>query len=95
MFGRGVEGTWLKIIQKMVPDEPTSGHVPSTPRIKHCKSLLLNKKKGRRFWQDHLCIYYVVIEGRFAPPYKYMVKYIKQKQQQKQQLEGQGRVGDR
>ena len=31
-----------------------------------------------------LYIYYVVIGGRFAPPYKYMVKYIKQKQQQKQ-----------
>ena len=34
-----------------------------------------------------LHIYYVVIWGRFAPPYKYMVKYIKQKQQQKQQLQ--------
>ena len=34
-----------------------------------------------------LNIYYVVIGGRFAPPYKYMVKYIKQKQQQKQQLQ--------
>ena len=34
-----------------------------------------------------LYIYYVVIGGRFAPPYKYMVKYIKQKQQQKQQLQ--------
>ena len=42
-----------------------------------------------------VCISYVVIGRRFAPPYKYMVKYIKQKQQQKQQLEGQGRVGDR
>ena len=42
-----------------------------------------------------LYIYSVVVGGRFAPPYKYMVKYIKQKQQQKQQLEGQGRVGDR
>ena len=30
-----------------------------------------------------VCIYYVVIGGRFAPPYKYMVKYIQQKQQQK------------
>ena len=40
-------------------------------------------------------IYAIVIGGRFAPPYKYMVKYITQKQQQKQQLEGQGRVGDR
>ena len=29
-------------------------------------------------------IYYVVIGGRFAPPYKYMIKYIQQKQQQKQ-----------
>ena len=28
-----------------------------------------------------LCIYYVVIGGRFAPPYKYMVKYMKQEQQ--------------
>ena len=34
-----------------------------------------------------LNIYYVVIGGRFAPPYKYMVKYIKQKQQQEQQLQ--------
>ena len=32
-----------------------------------------------------VCIYNVVIEGRFAPLYKYMVKYIQQKQQQKQQ----------
>ena len=30
-----------------------------------------------------VCIYYVVIGGRFAPPYKYMIKYIQQKQQQK------------
>ena len=29
-----------------------------------------------------VCIYYVVIGGRFAPPYKYMNKYIQQKQQQ-------------
>ena len=28
-----------------------------------------------------LYIYYVVLGGRFAPLYKYMVKYIKQKQQ--------------
>ena len=36
------------------------------------------------------CIYYVVIGGRFAPPYKYMIKYIQQKQQQqKQQLQQQ------
>ena len=34
-----------------------------------------------------LYIYYVVIRGRFAPPYKYTMKYIKQKQQQKQQLQ--------
>ena len=34
-----------------------------------------------------VCIYDVVIGGRFAPPYKYMVKNRKQKQQQKQQLE--------
>ena len=33
-----------------------------------------------------LYIYYVVIGGRFAPPYKYMVKYVKQKQQQLQSL---------
>ena len=33
------------------------------------------------------CIYYVVIGGRFAPPYKYIVKYKQQKQQQKQQLQ--------
>ena len=32
-----------------------------------------------------VCIYYVVIGGRFAPPYKYIVKYIQQKQQQKKQ----------
>ena len=32
-----------------------------------------------------VCTYYVIIGGRFAPPYKYMVKYIQQKQQQKQQ----------
>ena len=30
-----------------------------------------------------VCIYYVLIGGRFAPLYKYVVKYIKQKQQQK------------
>ena len=30
-----------------------------------------------------VCIYYVVIGGRFAPLFKYMVKYIQQKQQQK------------
>ena len=29
-----------------------------------------------------VCIYYVIIGGRFAPPYKYMIKYIQQKQQQ-------------
>ena len=34
-----------------------------------------------------LYIYYVVIGERFAPPYKYMVKYIKQKQQQEQQFQ--------
>ena len=27
-------------------------------------------------------IYYVVIGGGFAPPYKYMIKYMQQKQQQ-------------
>ena len=32
-----------------------------------------------------VCTKYVVIGGRFAPPYKYVVKYIQQKQQQKQQ----------
>ena len=31
-----------------------------------------------------VCTYYVVIGGRFAPPYKYMIKYIQQKQQQNQ-----------
>ena len=31
------------------------------------------------------CIYYVIIGGRFAPPYKYMIKCIQQKQQQLQQ----------
>ena len=30
-----------------------------------------------------VCIYYVIIGGRFASPYKYMVKYIQQKQHQK------------
>ena len=34
-----------------------------------------------------VCIYYVVIGGRFAPPYKYMVQCIHQKQQKKQQLQ--------
>ena len=29
-------------------------------------------------------IYYVIIGGRFAPPYKYMIKYIQQKQQRQQ-----------
>ena len=32
-------------------------------------------------------IYYVVLGGHFAPLYKYMVKYTKQKQQQNQQLQ--------
>ena len=32
-----------------------------------------------------VCIYYVIIGGRFAPPYMYMIKCIQQKQQQKQQ----------
>ena len=32
-----------------------------------------------------VCTYYVIIGGRFAPPYKYMIKSIQQKQQQKQQ----------
>ena len=32
-----------------------------------------------------VCIYYVIIRGRFAPPYKYMIKCIQQKQQQLQQ----------
>ena len=31
-----------------------------------------------------VCTYYVIIGGRFAPPYKYMIKYIQQKQQQNQ-----------
>ena len=31
------------------------------------------------------CIYYVVIGWRFAPPYKYMIKYMQQKKWQKQQ----------
>ena len=34
-----------------------------------------------------LYIYYVSIGGRLVPPYKYMVKYIKQKQQREQQLQ--------
>ena len=29
-----------------------------------------------------VCVYYVIIVGRFAPPYKYIVEYIQQKQQQ-------------
>ena len=37
-----------------------------------------------------VCIYYVGIGGRFAPPYMYMIKYIQQKQQlQQQQLQQQ------
>ena len=36
-----------------------------------------------------VCIHYVVIGGRFAPPYKYMIKYMQQKQQQKQQKQQQ------
>ena len=32
-------------------------------------------------------IYYVVMRGCFAPSYKYTVKYVKQKQQQEQQLQ--------
>jgi len=40
-------------------------------------------------------IYYAVIGGREASPYRYTVKDIKQKQQQKQQLEGQDGVSDR
>ena len=27
-----------------------------------------------------VCIYYVIMGGRFAPPYKYMIKCIQQKQ---------------
>ena len=27
-----------------------------------------------------VCIHYVIIGGRFAPPYKYIVEYIQQKQ---------------
>ena len=34
-----------------------------------------------------VCIYDVVIGGRFAPPYMYMIKYIQQKQQKQQQLQ--------
>ena len=32
-----------------------------------------------------VCIYYVIIGVRFAPPYMYMMKCIQQKQQEKQQ----------
>ena len=32
-----------------------------------------------------VCTVHVIIEGGFAPLYKYMVQYIQQKQQQKQQ----------
>ena len=32
-----------------------------------------------------VCIYYVIIGGRFAPPNKYMIKCIQQKQQQLQE----------
>ena len=35
----------------------------------------------------YIYMYYIVIGGRFAPLYKYKVKYIKQKQQQEQQLQ--------
>ena len=31
------------------------------------------------------CIYYEVLWGRFALPYKYMIKYMQQKQQLHQQ----------
>ena len=36
-----------------------------------------------------VCIYYVVIGGRFAPPYKYVIKYMQQKQQLQQQQQQQ------
>ena len=36
-----------------------------------------------------VCTVHVVIEGGFAPLYKYMVQYIQQKQQQKQQRQQQ------
>ena len=36
------------------------------------------------------CIYYEVLEGRFAPPQKFVIKYMQQKQQlQQQQLQQQ------
>ena len=60
-----------------------------------CQGPYLGLQAAASVAASALYIYYVVIGGRFAPLYKYMVKYIKQKQQQKQQLEGQGRVGDR
>ena len=34
---------------------------------------------------DAVCTRGVVIGGRFAPPYKYMIKYMQQKKWQKQQ----------
>ena len=37
-----------------------------------------------------VCIYDVVVGGCFAPPYKYVIKYIQQEQQlQQQQLQQQ------
>ena len=34
-----------------------------------------------------VCIYHVIVGGRFVPPYKYIIKYIQQKQQQQLQLQ--------
>ena len=31
------------------------------------------------------CIYYEVLGGRFATPWKFVIRYMQQKQQQKQQ----------
>ena len=33
---------------------------------------------------DAVCTYYIIIEGRFVPSHKYMIKYIQQKQQRQQ-----------
>ena len=49
------------------------------------KQLALLKQKALSYPDTSaasaVCIYYVIIGGRFAPPYKYMIKYIQQKQQ--------------
>ena len=62
---------------------------PKPPQPKNKKVCLLTSiaKSSRRIQNRNAHIYYVVIGGRFAPPYKYIVKYMKQKQQQEQQFQ--------